>query len=82
MFRCKLCKVRLYEKDCAGHLGRHGLTVDSEQVLDHFERGPATASSRPGEQKSVYGQQAARKRAKQASSSTSEDPPPDEFEDN
>ncbi len=49
MFRCKRCGVRMFERDCAGHLYRHGLQVTPGKVASHFEMGPVTARSRPGD---------------------------------
>jgi len=52
MFRCKKCKVRMFERDCAGHLSRHGIDISkftNEEVLSYFERGPRTARARPGD---------------------------------
>lgn len=48
LFTCKICKTRLFEKDCAAHLARHGLKIAPDKVLTHFERGPATQPARPG----------------------------------
>jgi hypothetical protein len=52
MFRCKECKVRMFERDCAGHLERHGIPIRQltpAQILTHFDRGPVTAIARPGD---------------------------------
>lgn len=52
LFRCRTCKVRVFERDCTGHLARHGVNVTKltpSQILTHFERGPKTAAARPGD---------------------------------
>lgn len=50
MFTCKQCSVRLLERDCAGHLSRHGLRVTADQVLSHFTKGnKAEVNDRPGD---------------------------------
>lgn len=55
MFRCRVCNVRMFERDCAGHLARHGLTVAHDQVAGYFIEGPRDALGRPGDNhKSTY----------------------------
>jgi hypothetical protein len=53
MFRCTQCSVRLFEKDCAGHLARHGLAVPADTVLTYFERGEPIVAGRPGDSAGV-----------------------------
>lgn len=50
MFRCRHCGVRMFERDCEGHLRRHGLDVLPKDVLrHHFEKGPCDQAARPGD---------------------------------
>lgn len=48
MFTCKICKVRLLERDCAGHLQRHGVKVEDSKVMERFTRGAPEVDARPG----------------------------------
>lgn len=66
LFRCRKCDAWLFERDCAGHLLRHGVdvaTLTPGRVLAHFHRGPKTAAPHPGENvKPMYHTAKGRKR--------------------
>jgi hypothetical protein len=56
MFQCKHCSVRMYERDRAGHLERHGMQVPAKQLATHFLEGPRDTAGRPGDNhQSTYG---------------------------
>lgn len=56
LFRCRLCKARMFERDCIGHLERHGaLNIGNWRLVnvdDHwrtyFVRGRKNTPERPG----------------------------------
>jgi len=62
LFRCRHCRVRLFERDAAAHLRRHvkGGEVEVDlanhrKVIAHFEEGDKDTFPRPGGQAIVYG---------------------------
>jgi hypothetical protein len=44
LYTCKLCQVRMFEKDVAGHIRRHGMEADNPLAFflvgdaDHFDK--------------------------------------------
>lgn len=71
----------MFERDCAGHLARHGVTVDDPKfVLVHFEKGQTDTNAHPGEPSSKYsyGTTGGRKRGKTGTGAV-EDLDPDEL---
>jgi hypothetical protein len=74
MFRCKHCRVRMFEHDCHGHLRRHGLGVPSSDVLTHFVRGAKNMFPRPGARgEGLYQVHQRRKKAARPKADAAED---------
>lgn len=40
LYRCTLCKVRMFECDRRGHIDRHGIDVADGELGRYFKAGP------------------------------------------
>jgi hypothetical protein len=47
LFRCKTCSVRVFWRDAAGHMLRHGVETNGD-LRKYFAKGPAIIPSVPG----------------------------------
>lgn len=77
LYRCKRCKVRMFERDCAGHLARHGVRLDDPKFIPvHFEKGADDTAPHPGDPagKYSYGTVGGRKKGKPAIAVEEADP--------
>ncbi|MBW2190122.1 MAG: hypothetical protein JRG93_11140 [Deltaproteobacteria bacterium] len=60
LFRCKLCDARMFERDIAGHVLRHGVP-NGRGVKKLFVRGKRSTPAKPGGNwKPMYQRQALR----------------------
>jgi hypothetical protein len=48
LYRCKQCKVRVFERDAHGHLERHGLTGINGNWREYFTKGRKDTPLKPG----------------------------------
>lgn len=47
LFKCRLCQARMFQRDCHGHMERHGIYVNGDW-RDYFVRGKRDTPTRPG----------------------------------